>query len=104
MATLDDYDILLAPSTPVTAPRIDEGTIVMDGKAVSARANLGVYAQAIGLAGPTIVSAPVVKKGLPIGVQFVAASGREAMLFSVLQRLEAMGVLGVAPLPEAKGA
>lgn len=102
MATLDDYDILLAPATPVTAPRIDEGTIVMAGKAVSARANLGVYAQAIGLAGPTVVSAPVVKKGLPIGVQFIAAPGREASLFSILQRLESQGVLGVTPVPEAQ--
>ncbi len=104
MATLEDYDILLAPSTPVTAPRIDEGTIMMEGKAVSARANLGIYAQAIGLAGPNVVSAPVARKGLPIGVQFIAAPGREAMLFGVLQRLEALGILGVAPLAEAKGA
>jgi aspartyl-tRNA(Asn)/glutamyl-tRNA(Gln) amidotransferase subunit A len=101
---LSRYDLLIAPSTPVTAPRIDEGTIIMDGKPVSARANLGIYAQSIGLAGPVVVSAPVVRNGLPIGVQVIAAPGREVMLFATLQKLEDQGVLGAAPVPKGLAA
>ena len=96
LAAFEDYDVLLAPATPVTAPRIDDGTILMDGKPVSARANLGIYAQAIGLALPVVVSAPLMKSGLPLGVQFIVAPGRESILFELLQSLEDKGVLGVA--------
>ncbi len=96
LAAFEDYDVLLAPATPVTAPGIDDGTILMDGKPVSARANLGIYAQAIGLALPVVVSAPLMKSGLPLGVQFIVAPGRESILFDLLQSLEDKGVLGVA--------
>lgn len=95
----DDYDILIAPATPVTAPRIDEGTIVIGGKAVSARANLGIYAQPISLAGVPVISAPVKRAGLPIGVQVITAAGREATAFDFCQALEDKGVLGFTPPP-----
>ncbi len=95
----DDYDILIAPATPVTAPRIDDGTIVIDGKPVSARANLGIYAQPISLAGIPVISAPVRRTGLPIGVQVITAPGREAMAFDFCQALEEAGVLGFTPPP-----
>ena len=88
----EDYDILLAPATPTVAPRIDEGTILIDGKPASARANLGIYCQALSLAGVPVVAAPYDKGHLPIGVQCVTAPGREGMLFDWLERLEADGV------------
>jgi len=87
-----DYDILLAPATPTVAPRIDEGTILIDGKPASARANLGIYCQALSLAGVPVVSAPYDKGALPIGVQCVTAPGREGMLFDWLEKLEAGGI------------
>ncbi len=95
-ALFEQFDVLLAPSTPVTAPRIDEGTIVMDGKPVSARANLGIYCQALSLAGIPVVSAPLRTKGLPIGVQFAVRRGNEGRLFALLARLERDGILGRA--------
>lgn len=96
---LDDYDILIAPATPVTAPRIDDGTIQLDGRAVSARANLGIYAQPISLAGVPVISAPVKRAGLPIGVQVITAPGREALAFDFCQALEEAGILGFTPPP-----
>ena len=87
-----DYDILLAPATPTVAPRIDEGTILIDGKPASARANLGIYCQALSLAGVAVVSAPYDKGVLPIGVQCVTAPGREGMVFDWLEKLEAAGI------------
>jgi len=99
-ALFSEADILVAPATPTTAPRIDEGTILIDGKPVSARANLGLFTQPLSLAGIPVVAAPVRRPGrLPIGVQFAISPGREALLFDVLRRLEQNGVLGVAEVP-----
>jgi len=99
-ALFDDFDILLAPSTPVVAPRIDEGTMMMDGKPVSARANLGLFTQPLTLAGIPVAAAPAARPGkLPIGLQFATAPGREAMLFELLQRLEAEGILAATEVP-----
>jgi len=90
----DRYDILIAPSTPVVAPRIDQATILIDGKPASARANLGIYTQPLSLAGIPVANAPyAVSSGLPIGLQFATAPGREAMLFQLLRALEDAGVL-----------
>ncbi len=94
----ESYDVVLAPATPTVAPRIDEGTILIDGKPASARANLGIYCQALSLAGVPVVAAPYTKGELPIGVQFATAPGREGMLFDLLERLEAEGVLGGMPV------
>ncbi|MDC7684649.1 AtzE family amidohydrolase [Asticcacaulis sp. BYS171W] len=90
----DRFDILVAPATPVSAPRIDQATILIDGKPASARANLGIYAQAISPTGAAVVSAPLKTSGLPIGLQFIARPGREGALFALMHRLEDAGVLG----------
>ena len=101
---LETYDILLAPSTPVVAPRIDEATILIDGKPASARANLGIYTQPLSLAGIPVVSAPMNRHGqLPIGIQFATAPGREGDLFRLLSRLEREGVLS-AYMPQTEAA
>ncbi|ESQ79078.1 AtzE family amidohydrolase [Asticcacaulis sp. YBE204] len=90
----DRFDILVAPATPVSAPRIDQATILIDGKPASARANLGIYAQAISPTGAAVVSAPVKTSRLPIGLQFIAKPGAEGALFALMHRLEDEGVLG----------
>jgi aspartyl-tRNA(Asn)/glutamyl-tRNA(Gln) amidotransferase subunit A len=93
-------DILVAPATPTVAPRIDEGTIMIDGRQVSARANLGLFTQPLSLAGIPVIAAPVRRSGrLPIGLQFATAPGRESMLFALMRRLEQAGVLAAAELP-----
>lgn len=92
---LSDFDILVAPSTPSTAPDISAGLIEIDGKMVSARANLGLYAQPLSLAGVPILSVPLKRPpgALPIGVQLVAARGRENLLFDMAERLVSMGLV-----------
>jgi aspartyl-tRNA(Asn)/glutamyl-tRNA(Gln) amidotransferase subunit A len=90
----EQYDVLIAPTTPVVAPRIDQATILIDGKPMSARAHLGIYTQPLSLAGIPVVSAPYnVTSGMPIGLQFATAPGREAMLFQLLKELEGAGLL-----------
>lgn len=87
-------DILIAPTTPVVAPRIDQATMLIDGQPASARANLGIYTQPLSVAGIPVASAPFhVTSGMPIGIQFATAPGREAMLFQLLKTLEDAGVL-----------
>ncbi len=89
----EQYDVLIAPTTPVVAPRIDQATILIDGKLASARAHLGIYTQPLSLAGIPVVSAPYnVTNGMPIGLQFATAPGREAMLFQLLKELENDGL------------
>ena len=94
------YDILLAPATPLAAPRIDQPTMVIDGETVSVRKNLGAYTQPLSYIGLPVLAAPVNRPGkLPVGVQIIAPPGREDRLFAVAARLEAEGVFA-AHTPE----
>ncbi|MFT4199013.1 MAG: AtzE family amidohydrolase, partial [Pseudoxanthomonas sp.] len=91
----DEVDVLLAPAVPCVAPRIDEETIVIDGQPVSARANLGLLTQPLGLARCPVLAAPLRRPGrLPLGVQLIAAPGREDRLFALAARLEHDGLIG----------
>ena len=88
-------DVLIAPAVPCVAPRIDQATIEIDGAQVSARANLGLFTQPLGLAGCPVLAAPLWRPGqLPRGVQLIAAPGREDRLFAVARALEASGLTG----------
>jgi aspartyl-tRNA(Asn)/glutamyl-tRNA(Gln) amidotransferase subunit A len=93
-ALLQKFDVLIAPCTPVTAPRIDQATIMIDGNPAPARAQLGLYTQPLSLAGIPIVSGPMNRPGeMPVGIQFATAPGKEPMLFSLMKRLESDGIL-----------
>ena len=88
------WDILVAPSTPAPAPRIDDGMIVVNGQRLPARANLGLCAQPISLTGAPVLSVPVKRTGrLPLGVQLIATRGREQVLFAAAARLVEMSVV-----------
>lgn len=98
------YDLLIAPCTPCVAPKIEDPTIVIDGKAVPARANLGLLTQPLSIAGMPILSVPCVRsaamiaedrsQGLPIGIQIATWPGREDLLFTFARRLERDGLIG----------
>lgn len=97
-------DVLIAPATVGEAPLIDQPTIVVDGQVVSARANLGLYTQPLSLAGVPILSAPLLGTGgLPLGLQLIAAPGREAALFALAGALAKAGLVGRVPLPASEG-
>ncbi|WP_349811109.1 AtzE family amidohydrolase [Xanthomonas dyei] len=97
----DDVDVLIAPATPCVAPRIDQDTIVIDGLPVSARANLGIFTQPLGLAACPVLAAPLSRPGrLPLGVQLIAAPGREDRLFALAAQLERDGLLAFSAPPE----
>jgi aspartyl-tRNA(Asn)/glutamyl-tRNA(Gln) amidotransferase subunit A len=96
LALLDEYDVLIAPATSDVAPLIAEPMIHTAGGLAPARANLGMLAQPISLAGLPVLSAPIRRAGmLPLGLQLIGAPGREGQLFDLAERLERAGVLGV---------
>nr|MBA3897794.1 AtzE family amidohydrolase [Sphingomonadaceae bacterium] len=61
------------------------------------RAQLGIFTQPISLAGCPVLAAPLRRPGLlPLGIQLVAAPGREDRLFALAERLEREGLIGVS--------
>jgi aspartyl-tRNA(Asn)/glutamyl-tRNA(Gln) amidotransferase subunit A len=100
-ALFEQFDVLIAPSTPCPAPKIGQSTMWLDGMEVSVRKNLGAYTQPISYIGLPVLAAPVSRPGLlPIGVQLIAASGREDLVFAAALRLERAGVIAFhAPGP-----
>jgi aspartyl-tRNA(Asn)/glutamyl-tRNA(Gln) amidotransferase subunit A len=87
------FDVVLAPATPVPAPRLGQQTFFLDGEDVPLRPNIGVFTQPISFAGPPVVAVPVCAAGAsPIGVQVIAAPWRETVALRVASFLESAGV------------
>jgi AtzE family amidohydrolase len=85
-------DVLLAPTTPCSAPKIGQDTIAIAGVTVPSRAILGLYTQPLSFIGLPVISVPVAGSGpLPLGVQLIAAPWNEAALFRVAAALESAG-------------
>ena len=94
-----EWDVLIAPSTPVPAPRTGQATFVLDGREMLVRPNIGIYAQPISFIGLPVVAAPIpTGERLPIGVQLIAAPWREEKALRAAAILEAAGV-AFAPEP-----
>lgn len=96
---LAEIDVILAPATPYVAPKLGQQTIEVDGETLPVRPMLGVYTQPISFIGLPVLAVPVpLPGGLPIGVQLIAAPGREELLFRVAAQLERAGAVR-APRP-----
>ena len=99
LARFHDIDILLAPATPCSAPKIGQETIEIDGVTVPSRPFIGVYTQPLSFIGLPIVAAPLRLVGeLPIGVQVIAAPWREADALRVARALERDGITNAEPM------
>lgn len=87
-------DLILAPTTPCSAPLIGQEKITIDGIEVLNRPNLGLYTQPLSFIGLPIISVPVQpSQGLPVGVQVIAAPYNEAALLRAAFALEAAGIV-----------
>ncbi|AXB77260.1 AtzE family amidohydrolase [Novosphingobium sp. P6W] len=94
-ALVADYDVLLAPATPTTAPLVADPRILIDGALSPARADLGIHTQPISFTGLPSLAVPLYRPGkLPIGLQLIGGPGREADLFAFAAALEQQGVTG----------
>jgi len=91
-------DVLLAPATPCTAPKLGQVMFNLDGVELPVRANIGIHTQPISFIGLPVVAVPVPLEPLPIGVQIIAAPWREDVALRVAYALEKMGVVA-APSP-----
>ncbi len=93
------WDAILAPATPCTAPMIGQKTMELSGETVPVRAMLGVLTQPVSFIGLPVVAVPVPLPGLPIGVQVITAPWQEATALRIARRLEAEDVVR-APRPD----
>lgn len=92
-------DVLIAPATPCTAPKLGQVNFKLDGVELPVRANIGIHTQPISFIGLPVVAVPVPLEPLPIGVQIIAAPWREDIALRVAYALEKMGV-AAAPSPK----
>lgn len=89
-------DVLVVPATPYVAPVIGTARTVVGGAEVFARGHLGHYTRPFSFIGVPSLCVPVAhERGLPLGVQLVAAPCREGDLLRVAAWLEARGVIAV---------
>src|SRR6201999_748728 len=92
-------DVILAPATPCTAPKLGQTTFALDGVELPVRANIGIHTQPISFTGLPVAAVPVPLEPLPIGVQIIAAPWREDVALRVADALEQAGV-AAAPRPK----
>jgi AtzE family amidohydrolase len=104
MELFRDVDVLIAPATPCTAPRMGEENLLLDGVAVSVRRNLGLFTQPISFIGLPVVVVPVPLSPLPIGVQIITRPWNEDLALRIAHKLERSGIVAASrPSDQAAG-
>ena len=94
MKLFGEFDILLAPATPCSAPLLGTKDLDLGDRIVPLRANLGLYTQPISCIGLPVVTVPLHQPGaLPLGVQIIAAPWREDQALALARHLERMGIV-----------
>lgn len=99
-ALFEDWDVLIAPATPVEAPAIGTEWIEVNGTRHPCRPAMGLLTQPISFAGCPVVAAPIWPEGthgMPIGVQLIAAPWREDLVLRAARVLELAGVARLRP-------
>ena len=94
-ALFQDWDVLIAPATPVSAPVIGSEWLEVNGVRHPCRPAMGLLTQPISFAGCPVVSAPMWPEGtggLPIGVQLIAAPWREDLVLRAAMVLQQAGI------------
>src|SRR5215831_198971 len=79
-AAMEGWDAILAPTTRILPPRLDEE---FD------RGNVTGYTRPFNTTGQPVITLPAPVEGIPIGIQVVGHFGREAALVEVALALEA---------------
>jgi len=93
-----EVDVVLAPATPCPAVAIGQETMVLDGREIPSRPNIGIFTQPVSFIGLPVVTVPVHIEGqMPMGVQLIGAPWSESKLLRVAWELESRGVVS-API------
>jgi aspartyl-tRNA(Asn)/glutamyl-tRNA(Gln) amidotransferase subunit A len=92
-ALFADFDVILAPSTPMSAPLLGQKTMMLGDREVPLRPNIGIFTQPISFIGLPVAAVPVRERGMmPYGVQVIAAPWREDVCLRVAAAVEAAGL------------
>ena len=93
MRVFEHVDVLIAPATPLRAPKIGQKMMVLEGVEMPVRANIGIFTQPISFIGLPVVAVPtwVAGQKLPLGVQVIAAPWREDHALRVAHALATSG-------------
>ncbi|MCF2147032.1 AtzE family amidohydrolase [Desmonostoc muscorum LEGE 12446] len=89
-----NVDVIIAPTTPISAPLIGQQTMILDGEEILIRPHLGLFSQPLSFIGLPVLSVPIQRpNALPLGVQLIAAPYNEALILRVAAALEAKGIV-----------
>ncbi|WP_414586343.1 AtzE family amidohydrolase [Scytonema sp. PCC 10023] len=92
-------DVILAPTTPISAPLLGQQTMILDGEEILVRPHLGLFTQPLSFIGLPVLSVPIQRPNtLPLGVQLIAAPYNEAVILRVAAVLETKGVVSAPVL------
>ena len=87
------YDVLIAPATPCSAPLIGQETIAINGQNLPTKASMGMLTQPISFLGLPVCTVPMTTaSGLPIGVQLIGAPFNEQAVLRAACALEQQGL------------
>lgn len=82
-------DIIIAPTTPITAPLIGQEKMILAGEEILIRPHLGLFTQPLSFIGLPVLSVPIYQENsLPLGVQLIAAPYHESLILQVARVLE----------------
>ncbi|ARU06222.1 AtzE family amidohydrolase [Comamonas serinivorans] len=99
-ALFQDWDVLIAPATPIGAPAVGTEWIEVNGTTHPCRPAMGLLTQPISFAGCPVVAAPLWPAdngGLPLGVQLIAAPWHEHLCLRAARALQEAGVARLEP-------
>ncbi len=99
-ALFTQWDILLAPATPMPAHAIGAEWLEINGQRLPSRPSVGLLTQPISFAGCPVVAAPMWPSGtggLPIAVQVIAPPWREDLALRAAKLLQTAGVAHLNP-------
>ena len=95
----NQVDVIVTPTTAMTAPRIGQATLEINGVPEETRAAATRFTRPFNAIGVPAISIPCgfSRSGLPIGLQLVSAGYAEDVLFRAAAAIEdALGVAGTA--------
>ncbi|PMB18561.1 AtzE family amidohydrolase [Fischerella thermalis] len=96
----EKVDIIIAPTTPISAPLIGQQTMILDGEEILVRPHLGLFTQPLSFIGLPVLSVPIQRtNALPLGVQLIAAPYHEALILQVASVLETKGIISAFIVP-----
>ena len=94
-----NVDIIIAPTTPISAPLIGQQTMILESEEILVRPHLGLFTQPLSFIGLPVLSVPINQENsLPLGVQLIAAPYNEALILRVAATLEKQGIVCITAI------